>query len=94
MSDSKSRLTTLGGMRSGQKGKVVEIRGGPGLANRLSALGIYPGKQLTKVSSMLMRGPVTAQVNGTRIALGFGMANKILLETEDGRGKGGRSEVS
>jgi len=76
------KLVTLRQMQSGQSGKVVEIQGGHGLVNRLSALGIRPGKKITKVSSMLMRGPVTIQSGNTRIAVGFGMANKMIIELD------------
>ncbi len=76
------KLVTLRHMRSGQRGKIVEIQGGHGLVNRLSALGLRPGKRITKVSSMLMRGPVTIQLDNTQMALGFGMANKIIVELE------------
>jgi len=69
-------------MYPGQRGKVVKIDGGFGLVSRLSALGIRPGKKITKVSSMLMRGPVTVQLGNTRLAIGFGMANKIFVELE------------
>ena len=69
-------------MYPGQSGRVVSIDGGAGLVGRLSALGIRPGRAITKVSSMLMRGPVTVQVGGTRLAVGFGMASKILVELE------------
>ena len=81
MSDKK--LVTLRQMQSGQSGKVVQVQGGMGLANRLSALGVRPGKKITKVSSMLMRGPVTIQSGNTRMAIGFGMANKIIVEIEE-----------
>jgi len=46
-------------------------------------LGIRPGKKITKISSMLMRGPVTVQAGHTQIAIGFGMANKIFVELEE-----------
>ena len=78
----EGKLVTLRQMRSGQRGKLVEIQGGHGLVNRLSALGIRPGKRITKVSSMLMRGPVTIQLDNTQMALGFGMANRIIIELE------------
>jgi len=81
MSDKK--LVTLRQMQSGQSGKVIQVQGGMGLANRLSALGVRPGKKITKVSSMLMRGPVTIQSGNTRMAIGFGMANKIIVEIEE-----------
>jgi len=81
MSDGK--LVTLRQMQSGQSGKVIQVQGGYGLVNRLSALGIRPGKRITKVSSMLMRGPVTIQSGNTQVAVGFGMANKIIVEVEE-----------
>jgi len=80
---SGKKLVTLRQMQSGQSGKVIQVQGGIGLANRLSALGVRPGKKITKVSSMLMRGPVTVQSGNTRMAIGFGMANKIIVEIEE-----------
>ena len=77
------KQVTLARMRAGQSGKVVQVQGGMGLANRLSALGIRPGKRVTKVSSMLMRGPVTVQVDGTQVAMGFGMARRVIVELGD-----------
>ena len=69
-------------MRTGQSGTVVQIQGGHGLVNRLSALGVRPGKRITKVSSMLMRGPVTIQVDRAQVAIGFGMANRVVVELD------------
>jgi len=73
---------TLARMQSGQHGTVVQIKGGHGLVNRLSALGIRPGRRITKLSSMLMRGPVTIQVDRAQVAIGFGMAKKITVELD------------
>jgi ferrous iron transport protein A len=69
-------------MRAGQSAMIVQIYGGYGLMRRLGSLGIRPGQQITKVSSMLMRGPVTIRVGNSQVAIGFGMANKILVELE------------
>ena len=79
---SEGKLVTLRQMQSGQSGKVVQVQGGHGLVSRLNALGIRPNKRITKVSSMLMRGPVTIQLDSTQIAIGFGMANKIIVELD------------
>ena len=76
------KYVTLARMQTGQNGIVVQIQGGHGLVNRLNALGIRPGKRITKVSSMLMRGPVTIQVGGAQVAIGFGMANRIIVELD------------
>ena len=74
------RLITLRQLGAGQSGVVANIEGGHGLVNRLNALGIRPGKRITKVSSMLMRGPVTIQVGNAQVAIGFGMANRIIVK--------------
>ncbi len=70
----------LSRMQVGQSGRVLQIQGGHGLINRLSALGIRPGQRVSKVSSMFMRGPVTIQVGNAQVAIGFGMANRIIVE--------------
>jgi len=77
---SEEKQITLAKMQTGQSGKVVQIKGGHGLINRLNALGIREGKKIAKVSAMFMRGPVTVQVGGAKVAIGFGMANKIIVE--------------
>jgi len=79
---SNGKWITLRQMQAGQSGTVVRIEGGRGLVNRLSALGIRPGKRITKVSSMIMRGPVTVQLSNAQVAIGFGMANKIIVEPD------------
>ncbi|MCX6009409.1 MAG: FeoA family protein [Chloroflexi bacterium] len=73
---------TLGQMEAGQTGTIIQILGGRGLTQRLEALGIRQGKKVTKIGSMLFRGPVTLRVNHAQVALGFGMANKILIEID------------
>jgi len=67
-------------MGIGQTGTVIGILGGRGLIQRLEALGIRPGKKVTKVSSTLFRGPVTLRVDNAQVAVGFGMANRIIVE--------------
>lgn len=70
-------------LRRGESGRVIQIMGGYGMTKRLSALGIRLGKRITKVSAMFMRGPVTVRVGGTEIAIGFGMASRIVVEVEE-----------
>ena len=74
-------LMSLSHMRPGQSGLIVEIKGGFGLINRLNALGILPGKRVTKISAMIARGPVTIEVDRVQIAIGFGMAKRIIVES-------------
>ena len=73
---------TLAEMKTGQTGTVVGVLGGHGLIRRLDALGIRPGKKVTKISSMLFHGPVTFKVDNAQVAVGFGMAKKIIVEVD------------
>lgn len=79
---SGKKQISLTKMKNGQRGVVVETLGGSGLIKRLSTLGIRLGQKVTKISSIYMRGPVTIQINNTQVAIGFGMAEKIIIEPE------------
>ena len=83
MTDKKQM--TLTRMRSGHSGIVSRIDGGDGLISRLDSLGIRPGKRITKVGSMMMRGPVTIELDGGRVAIGFGMAGKVIVDPDGDR---------
>jgi Fe2+ transport system protein FeoA len=78
----EGKLLTLAQLQTGQSGIVVQIQGGRSLVNRLNALGIILGKRITKISSMLMRGPVTAEVDRVQVAIGFGMANRVIVKLD------------
>ncbi len=79
----EDREMALTAMETGQTGKVVQIQGGRGMIGRLEVLGIRIGRELRKVSSQFMRGPVVLEVGNTQVAVGFGMAGKILVEVTE-----------
>lgn len=72
-------------LKEGQSGIVEEIHGGFGLVRRLEFMGLRVGKKVTKVSSQLMRGPITVRSGNSQIAIGFGMARKIILRVENSK---------
>ena len=74
---------TLTQMQIGQKGTVVQIKGGLGATRRLEVLGVRPGRNIAKVSSHFWRGPVTVKVDSSIIAIGYGMASKVLVEVKE-----------
>ena len=76
----ENKRLNLNQLSAGQSGTVTEIIGGRGMIRRLAAMGILPGRKVTKVSSMLFRGPVTLQVGRSQVAIGFGMAQKVIVE--------------
>ncbi len=57
----------------------MEISGGNALQNRMMSMGIYPGREVTKLSNFALRGPVTIRVGEAVIALGYGVAGKIIV---------------
>jgi ferrous iron transport protein A len=69
----------LSHMRPGQTGVIVEIKGGFGLVDRLNGLGIFQGKRVRKISAMIARGPVTIEVDRVQVAIGFRMAQRIII---------------
>jgi ferrous iron transport protein A len=63
------------------EGKTVIITGinaGFGLKNRLTSMGLLPGVQI-KVINNHHPGPFVVSAKGGKIALGRGMADKILV---------------
>ena len=69
-------------MKTGESGTIVSLEGGSGFILRLQNLGIRPGKKITKVSAHFWRGPITIQIGGMNVALGFGMASRVMVEVD------------
>ena len=59
----------------------VSVEGGYGAMKKLADLGLIPGEKI-KVLHNSGRGPVTLLVKGAKIALGYGIAGKIIVEEE------------
>jgi len=69
-------------MQPGETGIVEEMQGGHGFIKKLQSMGVRSGKMITKVSSHFWRGPQTVEVDNIQIAVGFGMAKRILVEVK------------
>ncbi|MDD4908476.1 MAG: FeoA family protein [Candidatus Omnitrophica bacterium] len=67
-------------LKADHKGKVLEISGGTNLQDRLMNLGVYKGKEITKLSHIGLRGPVVIKIGRSILALGHGVAAKIIVE--------------
>jgi ferrous iron transport protein A len=64
------------------KGRIAEISALPATQNKFMSLGLYKGREITKLSHFALRGPVTIKAGRSVIALGHSMAAKIILELE------------
>ena len=73
---------TLPELKPGESGVIVDIQGGYGLVRHLESMGVRIGKEITKISAQLWRGPQVIKIGNSQIALGFGMANRVLVEVE------------
>jgi len=69
-------------MQPGETGIVEEMQGGYGYIRKLQSMGVRSGKKITKVSSHFWRGPQTVEVDNVQIAIGFGMAKRIIVEVK------------
>ena len=69
-------------MKENQKGRIIELLGGASFKHKMLSMGLYPGKEITKISHFALRGPVTVKAGRSIIAFGHGVAGKILLKTE------------
>lgn len=70
---------TLVELKSGELAKVVTIVGGRGVSLRLAAHGIVPGVVVEKVGN-LAGGPVVLKIGQSQIAIGRGLASKVIVE--------------
>ena len=75
-------VVSLTDVKSGSKVRVTRIRGGLGIRQRLTCLGIHPGDVMLLQKSGFMRGPVLVNIHGNQVALGRGIATKVLVEVE------------
>ena len=73
-------LKPLTDMKTDETGTIVDILGGEGVTKRLAAIGVIPGKTVKKISSISARGPVTIKIDRAQLALGYGMASKVLVK--------------
>jgi ferrous iron transport protein A len=62
-----------------EEGVIAAIQGGWGLQQRLRRLGLAEGQVIRKLSDLALGGPVVVRVNRAQVAIGRGMARRILV---------------
>jgi Fe2+ transport system protein FeoA len=78
----KMSEASLTRVKKGIKVRIVKVVAGTITLLRLSSLGLRPGVTITKISSFAMKGPVTLRVGRATLALGHGMAEKIIVDAD------------
>lgn len=73
------REQTLADLMAGEVKRVRKILGGHGFQSNIRSVGIREGKVVRVVTRQPMQGPVVVEIDGMRIAIGRGMARKIVV---------------
>jgi len=75
-------IVNLTDMKTGESGRIMVIEGGQDASRRIQSMGIRIGKTIKKTGSHFGRGPQTVLVDNFKVAIGFGMAEKVMVEVE------------
>lgn len=74
----KSELNSL---NSGDRAKVLKLKGGKKFQHQLRSRGLREGQELT-VLTRQPAGPLVITVGRTQLTIGQGMAKKVIVEVE------------
>lgn len=69
-------------LEMGQRARVQSFSQGYRLQGKMKQYGIYQGDQIRVVRKAPLRGPILVEINGREIALGRGIAEKIIVSLE------------
>lgn len=90
----QKEVKPLSAIRSGEKARIVAVSAGRGLNNRLASMGLVTNVEISVISNG-HPGPFVISVKGSRVMLGRGMANKIMVSgcdnEKDNSGSGRQS---
>jgi ferrous iron transport protein A len=75
-----SRMIPLSFLGECELGRVAGYLGGRELVQRVVEMGLHKGELVRVIKSS--GGPVLVQVNDSKIALGYGVASKIMVVAE------------
>lgn len=72
-------MKPLGFLAAGEAGVIKEVAGGIGIREKLRGMGMTRGTALRMIQNNAC-GPVIVALGEARLALGRGMAQKVLVE--------------
>ena len=78
--DINSLMKRLLQIHPGTSVRVIDFDGGVNLRSKLIQFGIYPGDTLRLLRKAPLGGPLLVECNEREIALGRGVADKIIVE--------------
>lgn len=78
--DGNIHFICLSELECGKLVKVIKLQGNHVLINKLNAMGIFEGSTILKKSAISAKGPVIVEKGSMQFALGYDIAEKILVE--------------
>ena len=78
MNTTTTPLTTV---PAGQKLRIVSLAGGRGMYQRLVSMGLVPGSEI-EIVKRGAPGPFIVTAGNCRLAIGTGMAQKIMVRSK------------
>ncbi|MCX7966529.1 MAG: ferrous iron transport protein A [Syntrophorhabdaceae bacterium] len=76
--ESKTHCMPLCFVKKGSRVKVIKIIAGCGLTKKLTDLGVIPATELEVLHNSI-KGPFVISIKGSRIVIGYGIAEKIMV---------------
>ncbi len=76
-------VVPLTSLNEGETGTIVHITSGQNAFMRLCHLGLLPGTKVVKMQSAPFHGPVRIKVRQSYLAIGRGIANRIMVRKGD-----------
>ncbi len=72
----------LSALPGGTRAVVTALTGGRGFLDRVVNMGLSVGRELEVLRGAGMGGPVLIATGETRLAIGYGMAQRILVQVQ------------
>jgi DtxR family Mn-dependent transcriptional regulator len=78
----KKSIVSLINLKTRQKGIIASIKACGNAKRRLADMGLTPGTEIIVTKSAPFRGPIQISVRGSKLAIGRGIAMKILVKVK------------
>lgn len=78
---------SLAKLPSGCYAQILRFEGGEEASRRLKAIGLRIDKKIKKISAGFFLGPIFLSVDGVKLAIGHGLASKVMVKPLEGEKK-------
>ncbi|TWU14837.1 ferrous iron transport protein A [Symmachiella macrocystis] len=73
-------MTTLDGLKLGERARIVEISGDDGIAIRLMEMGLIDGEEIELLGFAPLGDPIEFELRGYRLSLRKNEARRVSIE--------------